>query len=83
MATELQDYCLYAWGTGLVNLIHAYDPEIVVIVGGIANSQEILIPYFKTFIAGKAWTPWGQPEIKVAAFPDTAALLGVPSLFNC
>lgn len=82
LANELKEHCLYAWSMGLVNLVHAYDPEVIVVGGGIANAQDTLIPYFNNIIKAKAWTPWGSPEVRVARYPDTAALLGVGALFN-
>lgn len=82
LARLLQNHCLEAWGIGLVNLIHAYDPEVIVIGGGISNASETLIPYFKKLIAERAWCPWGQPDIRPAQFPDTAAILGAVLLFE-
>ncbi|MEJ7739850.1 MAG: ROK family protein [Chitinophagaceae bacterium] len=82
LARLLQNHCLEAWGIGLINLIHAYDPEVIVIGGGISNASETLIPYFNQMIAEKAWCPWGQPNIRRAQFPDTAAILGAALLFE-
>lgn len=82
LAQLLQNHCLDVWGVGLVNLIHAYDPEVIVIGGGISNAGEIIIPYLKKIIAEKAWCPWGQPDIRLAQFPDTAAILGASLLFE-
>ncbi len=83
LAMVLQNHCLKAWGVGLVNLIHAYDPEVIVIGGGISNASDTLIPYFDRFIAERAWCPWGQPLIRPAQYPDTAAILGATLLFEC
>ena len=81
LAIELQEVCLQAWSAALINLIHSYDPEVVVIGGGIMHSKDIIIPYFKKTIKERAWCPWGMPEIKPALYPDTAALLGGALLF--
>jgi glucokinase len=77
----LQRHCMRAWGTGLVNLVHAYDPEVVVVGGGVAHAKDVLIPYFNKMIAEKAWCAWGKPEVRPAQYPDTAALLGSSLLF--
>lgn len=82
LALLLQNRCLEAWGVGLVNLIHAYDPEVIVIGGGISKASKTLIPYFNQLIAKRAWCPWGKPDIRPAKFPDTAALLGASLLFE-
>src|SRR6267378_3581346 len=33
-ALDIRDYCLRVWGACAVNLIHAYDPELVILGGG-------------------------------------------------
>lgn len=78
----LRDHCINTWAVGIINLIHAYDPEVVVIGGGIMHSQDIILPYFKKVIAQRAWCPSGIPDIRTADYPDTAALLGTALLFK-
>lgn len=78
----LKLHCLEVWATCLINLVHAYDPERVVIGGGISHAENIILPYFKAFLEKRSWCPGGIPEIKMAEFPDTAALLGAASLFD-
>jgi len=66
----------------LVNLIHAYDPEVAVIGGGIMRSGEIILPRLRRHVAKHAWTPWGRVKIKPAALGNDAGILGVASLFT-
>lgn len=82
LAIILKDHCLSAWAAGIVNLIHAYDPEVVVIGGGIMHSGNVLLPEFKRIIAERAWCPSGIPKIRQAIYPDTAVLLGAMTLFD-
>jgi len=82
LSALLQEHCLTAWAAGMVNLIHAYDPEIVVVGGGVMHSKEVIIPFFRSYIAGHAWCPSGTPTIVAAKHPDTAALLGAYFLFE-
>lgn len=82
LAGLLQKHCLEAWGAGLVNLVHAYDPEVVVVGGGIMHSKDVIVPYFIKLIQERAWCPSGFPEIKSAIYPDTAGLLGAALLFE-
>lgn len=78
----LKLHCLEVWAIGLVNLVHAYDPERIVIGGGISHAEDLILPYFKEFLEKRSWCPGGIPEIRTAQFPDTAALLGAASLFD-
>ena len=41
-------------------MIHAYDPEIVIIGGGINKSHDIIIPYIQQHSDKNAWTVGGK-----------------------
>jgi glucokinase len=82
LSVLLRDHCMNVWSVGIVNLIHAYDPEVVVIGGGIMHSKEVLLPYFQKTIGERVWCPSGMPELRPAHYPDTAALLGAALLFE-
>jgi glucokinase len=82
LSLQLRNQCLDVWGSGLVNLIHAYDPEVIVIGGGVARAKDILLHHFTNTVKNCAWTPWGTPEIRIAEFPETAAVLGAYQLFK-
>jgi glucokinase len=80
-AVALRDRALRVWSVALVNLIHAYDPEIAVIGGGIMRSGKIILPALRRHAARHAWTPWGRVKIKAAALGNDAGMLGAASLF--
>ena len=46
---EIRDYCLEVWATAAVGLIHAYDPELIVIGGGVMRSADVILPYIQQF----------------------------------
>jgi glucokinase len=81
LAGLLKRHCLDVWSVGLINLVHAYDPERVIIGGGISHSEKVILPWFERSLKEQAWCPGGLPKLYVAKFPDTAALLGVAALF--
>ncbi|MBK1894514.1 ROK family protein [Chryseobacterium paridis] len=81
-ALEIRNQSLQAWSACAVNLIHAYDPEILVLTGGIMASSSFIIPYLQQHIETYAWTPWGKVNIIEGKFPGTAALLGIAHLIN-
>lgn len=82
LALILKEHCLNVWAVTLVNLVHAYDPQFIVVGGGIVHSGPEILDYFRSVLRKRAWCPSGVPEIKQAQFPDTAALLGAAELFN-
>ena len=77
LATKIKIECMNIWSAGIISLIHAYDPEIVVLGGGILNSKDEIIPYIQQRVAQYAWCPWGKVQIKASELIDDAAILGV------
>ncbi len=80
LAIQLRDECLGVWSACAVNLIHAYDPEVLIIGGGVMGSADFIIPYLQNQIDTCAWTPWGKVKIYTAENINTAALLGAAHL---
>ncbi len=82
VAVEVLDYCLKVWATGAVGLIHAYDPERIVIGGGVMRSAGIIVPYVQAYVREHAWTPWGKVEIVAAQLGNDAGLFGAIPLLT-
>ena len=76
-AAAVAEECMDTWAVGIVNLIHAYDPERVVVGGGVMRSADIILPYLRKRVDELAWTPWGKVEILTSELGDDAAILGV------
>ena len=76
VASEVLKHCLQVWGAGIISMIHAYDPEMVIVSGGIMQSGDLIIPALQQKVDQLAWTPWGRVEVKQAHYLNEAALLG-------
>ncbi|HYX08329.1 MAG TPA: ROK family protein, partial [Bacteroidales bacterium] len=76
VANEVLEHCLSAWAADIITLIHAYDPEMIILGGGIMKSSEMILPALKEKINQLAWTPWGKVKLVKAKYPDSAALYG-------
>ncbi len=76
LAKELRNMCVDVWSAAAVNLIHAYDPEVLVMGGGVMASADFIIPYVQQKTDAHAWTPWGKVKIEAAENINAAALLG-------
>ncbi len=79
---QVLDDCAQVWAAGIVSLVHAYDPELVVVGGGVMNAAPRLLPKFVNYVDAHAWTPWGKVEIRAAALGDDAPLLGAAPLWE-
>jgi len=82
LAGELRDRALFCWGALLVNLIHGYDPERIVIGGGIMRHAGLILPEIRPTVNRQATQPAGPVEIVTASLGDAAALLGASWLFE-
>jgi len=66
---------------GIVNVIHAYGPEIVVLGGGVMKSDDIIIPRINHLVSKRAWTvPKGKVSIVKSKLGNRAASLGAAFL---
>jgi glucokinase len=81
-ACALRDHSLRVWSTLAVNLIHAYDPEMLILGGGIMGSADIILPAIKAYVRRHAHTPWGKVRVVPSELGDQAALVAAPWLLE-
>lgn len=82
VAHRVCDRCLQVWGTLMVGLVHAYDPEVVVVGGGVMKSGARILPFLQSYVQRYAWTPWGKVNVRCAELGNHAALLGAVPLLQ-
>jgi glucokinase len=82
VAVGLRDRCLNVWAANAVAQVHAYDPEVVLLGGGVMSSADVIVPYVEAYVHRHAWTPWGKPAIRAAQLGNDAALLGAVPLLS-
>jgi glucokinase len=75
-AVALREHSLRVWGTVAVNLIHAYDPENLILGGGIMAGADVVLPAIQHHVQRHAHTPWGRVQVVASKLGDNAALLG-------
>lgn len=79
-ALSIRDRCLEVWAAGILNLVYAYDPERVVIGGGVMHSADVILPFIQNKINQAAWLPENAVKVVAAAQPDWAGVLGMGHL---
>jgi glucokinase len=82
VAAKIVDHCLRVWGAVSVALIHAYDPEVVVVGGGVMKRAARILPFLQSYVERHAWTPWGKVKVCCAQLGNDAALLGAVPLLQ-
>ncbi|HET6556697.1 MAG TPA: ROK family protein [Prolixibacteraceae bacterium] len=80
VACEVLSHSLSAWAAAIISMIHAFDPEMVILSGGIMKSSAIILPALQQKVNTLAWTPWGKVQLAEAHHPDAAALYGADFL---
>lgn len=81
-ALPLREHSLAVWGATVVNLIHAYDPERVVIGGGVMRSRDFILAHLDEYVQRHAHTAWGHVQLVSSELGDDAALLGCEVLLG-
>lgn len=82
VALAVRDRCLKVWAADAVGLVHAYDPELIVIGGGVMESADVIIPAIEAHVQKHSWTPWGKVQVKRAELGNNAALVGAVPLLS-
>lgn len=82
LAGEVVHRCLRVWAAMIVGLIHAYDPERVIVGGGVMKSAPRILPFLEAYVHEHAWTPWGKVSVTSAKLGNNAALLGAIPLLE-
>ena len=82
VAVAIRDRCLNVWAATAVGLVHAYDPELIVIGGGVMKSADVIIPYIESYVHKYAWTPWGKVQVRAAELGNNAVLMGAVPLLS-
>ena len=67
--------------TGAVNLVHAYDPDLLILSGG-ASRIGALRTVIQDHLDRYAWTPGGRVRVAAAENPEASVALGLSSLFE-
>jgi glucokinase len=75
-AEQLKERAIETWSSLIVNLIHAYDPERVIVGGGIMAGEAEFFPELRRRVLDRAHTPWGRVSIVRGELGDAAALFG-------
>jgi glucokinase len=76
-AVLLVNECMDIWSAAIITYIHAYDPEIVILGGGVMNSRAVIIPYIQEKVDTYAWCPTEKVKVVSSELSENAALMGL------
>ena len=82
-AVAVRDRCLRYWTALIISLVHAFDPDRIVIGGGVSENTaaRAMFPVMQDYVNKHAWIT--EPiEIRAAALGNKAGVIGVTTLFT-
>ena len=79
LAKDLLERSLRAWAIGAVNMVNCYDPEVLILGGGVMRSADIIVPFVQEYIRKRAWAQWEVPVVP-AKLGNDAGMLGIAYL---
>ncbi|MDQ2710637.1 MAG: ROK family protein [Acidobacteriota bacterium] len=83
VSKEIRARSIGIWAACALSLVHAYDPELLVVGGGVMKTSYPILDALQKHLDSYAWTPWGKVRVRAAALGSNAALLGaVPLLYE-
>jgi glucokinase len=82
VSRELRDRCIRIWAATAVGLVHAFDPEWIVIGGGVMRSAGEILPFIQDWLNRHTWTSWGKVQVRAAVLGNNAGLLGAIPLLR-
>jgi glucokinase len=81
-ALSVRNRCMDVWFNGILNLIFSFDPEKVIIGGGVMHSADVILPYIQDKIDHASWLPANPARMVAAQQPDWAGVLGAGYLVS-
>ena len=82
VATAVLERSCDVWATLAVTLIHAYDPEVLVLGGAVMRRSEEVLPRIRAGAYDRAWTPGRRVRIEPTTLGDDAPLYGAIPLLG-
>jgi glucokinase len=80
VACEVRERCLRVWAANAVSLVHAYDPEMLILGGGVMQGPGPVLSFVQEYVNTHTWSSWGKTQVQPAALGNVAALLGAVPL---
>lgn len=81
-ALDIRTYSLQVWASLAVSLANVYDPELIVLGGGILKSKDMIIPYIQEQVTKRAFNTWGEVKVLASSLGSNLALYGGEWLLN-
>lgn len=82
IAGEVLERSCQVWATLAVTLVHAYDPELLLLGGAVMRRSDDILPRIRAHVEARAWTPGRTIPVEKAVLGDDAPLYGAIPLLG-
>lgn len=80
VADDLRTRYLNVWGAAVVTLCHAYDPDVVIVSGGVLRARDRVLPALSDYVHRHLWSSAHRPELITPDHPEDSVLRGLAAL---
>ena len=81
LAIEVIEWAAYHLGVGLANLMHLFDPDVIVIGGGVSNAWNLLMPTIQRALRERAMEVYGcRTRIVRSDLGDDGGMFGAVAM---
>lgn len=82
LALKLQQRALQYWALLITNLTHQYDPQAIIVGGGIMAGKDKILPPLSQILHGQLHSMHQHIKLRPAVLGDDAALVGLDHLWR-
>ncbi|MCD2443228.1 ROK family protein [Agromyces sp. SYSU K20354] len=79
-SAAILDRYLRIWSAVIVTQCHAFDPDIVIVTGGVLRAVEVILPALRDRVHADLWSSSFRPSFVTPEDPSTSVLRGVAEL---
>jgi len=81
LALQVMERAAFYLGIGMVTFIHTFDPQVIIVGGGVSKAGDLLLAPARKIVAERAMTEeWRRTPIVPAVLGDDVGLLGAVAL---
>ena len=80
LAQEVVEYCGKAIGAAAVSMIHALNPDIILLSGGVAEQGDLLVRPIREYVKTYALYNTRNTPVRIAELSSQAGVIGAAAL---
>lgn len=79
-SAAILDRYLRTWAAVVVSQCHAFDPDVVIVTGGVMRAREVILPALRDRVHADLWSSSFRPSFVTPDDPSSSVLRGLASL---